>query len=58
MWPIYRILGISLTVILGAFANMQKLRLVYLSVCQHGTTRLPPDEFSLNFMFEYFSKIC
>jgi hypothetical protein len=35
---------------------------VCLSVCSsvrpHGTTRLPLDEFSLNLIFEYFSKIC
>ena len=28
------------------------------SACQHGTTRLPIDAFSLNLIFEYFSKIC
>jgi hypothetical protein len=30
---------------------------VRLSVCSHGTTRLPLDSFSINHMFEYFSKI-
>ena len=29
-----------------------------LSVCPHGATRLPLDGFSLNLIFEYFSKIC
>jgi hypothetical protein len=31
---------------------------VCVSVRPHGTTRLPLDGFSLNFIFEYFSKIC
>ena len=31
---------------------------VCLSVCQHGTTRLPMGEFSRYFISEYFSKIC
>ena len=38
------------------------LRHVCPSICQsvrpHGTTRLPLDRFSLNLIFEYFSKIC
>jgi hypothetical protein len=29
-----------------------------MSVCPHGTTRLPLDEFSLDFIFEYFSNVC
>ena len=29
-----------------------------MSVCPHGTTRLPLDEFSLNFIFENISKNC
>ena len=29
-----------------------------LSVCPSGTTRLQQEEFSLNLIFEYFSKIC
>ena len=30
-----------------------------MSVCPHGTTRLPPDGFSLNLIFEYFfSELC
>jgi hypothetical protein len=28
-----------------------------LSVCRHGTTRLPLDGYSLNLVVEYFSKI-
>ena len=28
------------------------------SVRPHGTTRLPPEEFPWNLIFEYFSKIC
>jgi ribosomal protein L32 len=31
---------------------------VCLSICPHGTTRLPRDRFEWNFIFEYFSKIC
>jgi hypothetical protein len=30
---------------------------VHLSVCQHGTVRMPLEEFSCNLIFEYFSKI-
>ena len=47
---------------LGAFAKYAKtdywLRHVCSSVCPHGTTRLPLDGFSLNLIFEYFSKMC
>jgi len=50
-------------VLLGAFAKLRKATTsfvisVRLSVCPHGTTRLPPDGLSYNFIFEYFSKIC
>ena len=31
---------------------------VCLSVCPHGTTRLPLDSFPWNLIFKYFSKIC
>ena len=31
---------------------------VYPSVCAHGTTQLPLDEFSLNLIHEDFWKIC
>jgi hypothetical protein len=31
---------------------------VHLSVSPHGTARLPRNEFSTNFIFKYFSKIC
>ena len=34
------------------------LRLVCLPVLPRGTPRLPLDGFSLNFVFEYFSKTC
>jgi hypothetical protein len=37
--------------------NITKLTFVT-SVHPHGTTRLPVEEFSWNFMFEYFSKTC
>ena len=44
---------------LGAFAKMQKATISYvMSVCPYGTTRLPMNEFSSKFIFEYFSKIC
>jgi len=48
----------------SAFAKLQKRRAtsscLFLcpSVCSHGTTRLPLEEFSRNFIFDYFSKIC
>ena len=34
------------------------LRHVCMSVCAQGATRLPLDVFSLNFIFDCFSKIC
>ena len=34
------------------------LSVLRLSVCPHGTTRLPLDRFSKNLIFQYFSKIC
>jgi hypothetical protein len=47
--------------ILGASAKLPKATIsfvmsVHPSVCPHGTTRLPTDRFSLNLIFEYFSK--
>jgi len=38
-------------------ATMSFIVSVCPSVCPHGTTRLPLDGFSRNFIFEYFSKI-
>ena len=35
-----------------------QLRYICTSVCPNGTTRLPMDGFSWNFILEYFSKIC
>jgi hypothetical protein len=47
---------------LGAFAKLRKndylLRYVCLAVLPHGTTWLPLDGFSWNFILENFSKIC
>jgi hypothetical protein len=48
------------------YSNSQKLRKVTisfvisvrLSVCPHGTTRLPQEGFSWNLMYGYFSKNC
>ena len=47
---------------LDAFAYLRPATIsfvmcVRLSVYPHGTTRLPPDGFSLNLIFEYFSNI-
>jgi hypothetical protein len=47
----------------GAFAKLQNTPISFVmsirpSVSTHGTTRLPLDGFSWNFIFEYFSKIC
>jgi len=39
-------------------ASMSFVLVVCLSARLHGKTRLPPDGLSLNFIFEYFSKIC
>jgi hypothetical protein len=45
---------------LHAFAKLQKSDnwLRHMSVCPHGTTRLPLDGFSWHLTFAYFSKIC
>jgi len=48
---------------LGAFAKLCKATVsfvmsVFPSDIPHGTTRLPQDGFSLNLLFDYFSKIC
>jgi hypothetical protein len=52
---------------LGAFAKLWKPTISFVmsvcpsvssSVCPHGTTRLPLDEFSWILVFGYFSKIC
>jgi hypothetical protein len=53
-------------IFLDEFAKLQKVTIsffmsVHLSVFdvrQHGTTRLPLEGFSENFIIEYFSKIC
>jgi hypothetical protein len=45
--------------LLGAFTKLWKATVGFvMSVCPHGTTRLPLDGVSLNLMFEDFSKIC
>jgi hypothetical protein len=43
---------------LDTFPKLRKATINFLSVCPHGTTRLPLDGFSWNLIFEYFSKIC
>jgi len=44
---------------LGAFAKLRKATINFvMSVRPHGTTRLPLDGFSLNFILVDFSKIC
>ena len=49
--------------VLGAFAKLRKATIRFVvflcpSVRLHGTTRLPLDGFSLNLIFEYFSRNC
>jgi hypothetical protein len=46
---------------LEVFAKFQKTTIIFdmfvcLSVCLHETALLPMEEFSLNFIFEYFRK--
>jgi hypothetical protein len=44
---------------LGMFAKLVKATVSFvMSVCPHGTFRLPLDGFSSNLIFEYFPKIC
>jgi len=48
---------------LGTFTQLEKVIIgfimsVCLSICPHVTTWLPPDGFSRNLIFTYFSKIC
>ena len=52
---------------LGALAKLRKATVSFVNVClsvyrpsfrPHGATRYPLDGFSLNLMFEYFSKVC
>jgi hypothetical protein len=43
--------------VLGAFAKLLKATISFMSVRPQGTTRLPQDGFSLNLIFEDFSKI-
>jgi len=43
---------------LGAFAKLREAPISFMSVRPHGTTRLPLDGFSLNLVFQDFSKIC
>jgi len=48
---------------LGTFAELRKATISFVmsprpSVHPHGTTRLPLDGFSWNFVFDYFSKVC
>ena len=48
---------------LGMFAKLRESTInfimsVCLSICLHGTTRLPLDRFSWNLILEYFLKIC
>jgi hypothetical protein len=55
---------LSVNRLLGAFGKLRKANRLLASSCLsisvplRGTTRLPVDGFSWNFMFEYFSKIC
>jgi hypothetical protein len=71
LWSCYKFFWLLLTIVPGKMIlklhvlvrhfsqNFEKLlRHVCPFVRPHGTTRLPPDGFSWNFIFEYFSKIC
>jgi hypothetical protein len=41
--------------VLGAFTKLRKAIIIFfMSVCPHGTTRLPLDGFSWSLIFEYF----
>jgi hypothetical protein len=42
---------------LGAFVEMRKATISFMSVCPHGTTRLPLDGFSWNLIYKCFSKL-
>jgi hypothetical protein len=45
--------------VLDAFTEFRKAAFSFdMSVCPHGTTRLPLDRFSSNLILEDFSKIC
>jgi hypothetical protein len=44
---------------IGAFAKLRKATIGFvMSVCPHGTTRVPLDGFSWSLIFESYSKIC
>ena len=45
------------SVFLGAFAELRKATLSFMSVCPRGTTRFPLDGFWWNLIYETFSKI-
>jgi len=46
-------------ILLGSFAKSREVTIGFvMSVCPRGTTPLPTEGFSRNFIFEYFSKIC
>jgi hypothetical protein len=50
-------------VLLGRFAKLRNVTVSFVmpvrpSVCLHGTTWFPLDGYSLNLIFEYFSKMC
>ena len=46
-------------VFFGTFAEFQRVTISFVKpVCPHATTRLTPDRFSWNLIFENFLKIC
>jgi hypothetical protein len=52
-----RMQGWEIQVVLGTFAELRKATISFAcSVCQKGTTRLPLDGFSWNFIFRTFRK--
>jgi hypothetical protein len=53
----FRTFGFAHTTFLGTFAKLLIATISFVvSVCPHGTARLPLDGFSWNFVFENFSK--
>ena len=51
--PVFSV-NVNWYTILGAFAELRKVTVSFMSVCPHGTTRLPLDRFWLNLLFELF----
>jgi hypothetical protein len=50
--------NVETTLLLGALAELRKATISFIMSAPRGTTRLPLDEFSWNYIFECFSNIC